>query len=599
MAKSRLAFRVFLTLALLLALSLSLLAGAAVFTMQRLKQNVSFFTLERSAMALASLAPADPALAQDFCLRAASDSGLRLTIVGPDGSVWGDSRSEPSAMENHLDRQEVREALRGNATASARTSGTLGLPMTYAAAPIWKERAVAAALRLAMDSPDLAALLNPFIAASLGAALALMALGALASARIGSDIARPVLALSSAAAEWSQGRLESRARGIADPEFSALASTMNGMASELELRIRDTEKRKAELDAILSALGEGVIALDDKLIVRLANPRAVELLRDSGFTQADEGSGDAFIGQSILLASGNAELERLAAECAATRRPCREELNVYGDDTRVLMAFAAPLALEGGLCGAVIALSDLSAIKRLERVRKDFVANVSHELRTPITLIKGFAETLENEDNSESERKRFIAIMHRHADRMASIIDDLLTLARLEANAKPRGQVMDELESRPARIVLEQAIASVSLILAAKDAKVELRCPEGYAIVAHEGLLEQLFVNLLANAAKYGPQGGTIELQATEDRDERFLRFSVLDRGPGIPEKDRARVFERFYRVDRARSRELGGTGLGLAIVRHIALAHGGDVALRPREGGGSEFIVRLLRSIP
>jgi two-component system phosphate regulon sensor histidine kinase PhoR len=342
-----------------------------------------------------------------------------------------------------------------------------------------------------------------------------------------------------------------------------------------------------------------VIALDDKLIVRLANPRAVELLRDSGFTQAAEGAGDAFIGQSILLASGSAELERLAAQCAATRLPCREELNVYGDDTRVLMAYAAPLSLENGRYGAVIALSDLSAIKRLERVRKDFVANVSHELRTPITLIKGFAETLENEDSSEAERKRFIGIMHRHADRMASIIDDLLTLARLEANAKPRGQAMDELESRPARVVLEQAIASVSLILAAKDAKVELICPEDYAIVAHEGLLEQLFVNLLANAAKYGPQGGVIELKAEEDRDARYLRFSVLDRGPGIPEKDRGRLFERFYRVDRARSRELGGTGLGLAIVRHIALAHGGDVALRPREGGGSEFIVRLLRSSP
>jgi two-component system phosphate regulon sensor histidine kinase PhoR len=471
--------------------------------------------------------------------------------------------------------------------------------MTYAAAPIWKDQAVAAALRVAMDSPDLAALLNPFIAASLGAALALMALGALASARIGRDIARPVLALSSAAEEWSQGKMDSRARGIADPEFSALAGTMNGMASELEARIRDTEKRKAELDAILSALGEGVIALDDKLVVRLANPRAVELFRRSGFTQGSTDDSGNFIGRSILLASGNAELERLAAECAATRQPCREELNVYGDDTRVLMANVAPLSLENGRYGAVIALSDLSAMKRLERVRKDFVANVSHELRTPITLIKGFAETLENEESTEDERKRFIGIIHRHANRMASIIDDLLTLARLEANAKPRAQAMDELESRPARLVLEQAIASASLILTAKDAKVELDCPEDYAIVAHEGLLEQLFVNLLANAAKYGPQGGIIELRAAEDRDERYLRFSVLDRGPGIPEQDRGRLFERFYRVDRARSRELGGTGLGLAIVRHIALAHGGDVSLRPREGGGSEFIVRLLRASP
>ncbi len=228
---------------------------------------------------------------------------------------------------------------------------------------------------------------------------------------------------------------------------------------------------------------------------------------------------------------------------------------------------------------------------------KDFVANVSHELRTPVTLIKGFAETLEDGGASVEETARFVAIIRRHADRMASIIDDLLTLARLEAADRRRG-AMDGLEPMLLAEVMAGAVDSASLTLEARKASVSVDCPPDIRILAHPGLFEQALVNLLDNAAKYGPEGGVVEMKAVVDRDERFVSVSVLDRGPGVPEKDRPRLFERFYRVDRARSRELGGTGLGLAIVRHIALAHGGDAALRAREGGGSEFILRVPRLV-
>lgn len=589
MGRSALANRVFRLTAALSALSIMLMALAALDGMRRLHRELSLFALERTASALASLAPTEPGPAQEFCLRAGRDSGLRVTVVGPDGRVWGDSRSAPEAMANHLDRSEVAAALSGRTGAERRVSGTLGVPMAYAAAPIYSrprprhaDDAPAAALRVAVDTPDLSRVLYPFVGAAAAAAALLVLAAGLASVRLGRSLAAPVLRLSEAAESWAAGRLDIRAADVSDPEFAALAGTMNAMAEELERRIRETENRKAELGAVLASLGEGVIAVDDGLRLVLANPRAAELLGASALEAGD----------SILRSTGSADLERIAAACVRGRTMIREEFTYYGPETRTLLAYAAPYNVEGARDGAVIALTDLSAIRRLERVRKDFVANVSHELRTPITLIKGFAETLESEEMNDEERRRFTAIIRRHADRMASIIEDLLTLARLEAGQEGRGP--ESFEELDASELARAAVESARLELESKEATVELQCPTGLSFRAHPGLVEQALVNLIANAAKYGPRGGLIELvvRSAEHDGRAFLRFAVKDRGPGVPDKDKGRLFERFYRVDRARSRELGGTGLGLAIVKHIALIHGGSVGVRSRKKGGSEFYV-------
>lgn len=589
MGRSALASRVFSLTAALSALSIMLMALAALDGMRRLHRELSLFALERTASALASLAPTEPGPAQEFCLRAGRDSGLRVTIVGPDGRVWGDSRTSPEAMANHLDRSEVAAALSGRTGAERRVSGTLGVPMAYAAAPIpYPSRpdpaAPAAALRVAVDTPDLSRVLYPFVGAAAAAAALLVLASGLASVRLGRRLAAPVLCLSEAAESWAAGRLDIRAVGVSDPEFAALAGTMNAMAEELDRRIRETEYRKAELGAVLASLGEGVIAVDESLRLVLANPRAAELLRGAKLEAGDP----------ILRSTGSADLERIAAACVRERTMIREEFTYYGPETRTLLAYASPYNVEGARDGAVIALTDLSAIRRLERVRKDFVANVSHELRTPITLIKGFAETLESADTGAEERARFIAIIRRHADRMASIIEDLLTLARLEAGQEGRGA--EGFEELDAAELAQAAVESARLELERKEATVEVRCQPGLSFRAHPGLVEQALVNLIANAAKYGPRGGFIELAVRPAiHDGRaFLRFSVKDRGPGVPDKDKSRLFERFYRVDRARSRELGGTGLGLAIVKHIALIHGGSVGIRSRKKGGSEFYLYL-----
>ncbi|HAP44645.1 MAG: hypothetical protein A2087_13190 [Spirochaetes bacterium GWD1_61_31] len=584
--------RLFLVFGALVVLAVGGMFLAALFSMSNLQRDVSLFTLERSAAALAAVAPQEPALAQDFCVQAADVSRLRLTIVGPDGTVWGDSRSLPATMVNHIDRPEVREALRGSPATRVGTSGTLGIPLSYAAAPIVAAGRVVAALRLAIDTPELAARLRPFTLVALAVALGLGTAGALASATLGRKLARPLRSMTLTAQAWSAGQLDNRVRGLTDPDFLSLADTMNAMAGELATRITAAETSRAETTAILAALGEGVIAVDGNLTVRLANPRAAELL--VGRDGLPAGSAAELVGSSLLKVSGSAELERLVLGCLAAGRSAQDELVIYGPVKRFLMAVVEPLALPAGGTGAVIALGDLTSLRQLERVRKDFVANVSHELRTPITLIKGFAETIESGAVSLEEAGRFTAIIRRHADRMAAIIEDLLLLASLEAGGERRGQPSENMETILAADLLRAVGESAQLSLAERRVGLAIDCPPQLRLPGHAGLLEQALVNLVANAARYGPEGGLVELTAKLETRGGYVAFSVLDRGPGIPEADRPRIFERFYRVDKARGRQLGGTGLGLAIVKHIAAVHGGDINARPRVGGGSEFVLRV-----
>lgn len=323
-----------------------------------------------------------------------------------------------------------------------------------------------------------------------------------------------------------------------------------------------------------------MIATDADLTVRLANPKAVDLF----------GLGGAkLVGLPLLRAVNNEALEGLARRCLEENGPAHADVTLYGESTRNLSAYAAPVDLDEGRIGVVLVLNDMTEVHRLERVRKDFVANVSHELKTPITLIKGFADTLlDGSPHGDEETARFLAIIQRHANRMTLIVDDLLTLARLE------GPGHGGLDAHPvdARFVVERAIDSLGDQPAKKAVSIAHNAVEGLEIMANEGLLEHALVNLLDNAVKYGPEGGTVTVAAMADG--AFARFTVTDCGPGIPERDVPRLFERFYRVDKARSRDIGGTGLGLAIVRHIALAHGGDVSVSSREGYGSTFILRV-----
>jgi two-component system phosphate regulon sensor histidine kinase PhoR len=429
-------------------------------------------------------------------------------------------------------------------------------------------------------------------------------------------------------------------------QLARLAAEVDGMRGRERLRERDlagARSRTHELEAILDAMAEAVLALDARLRIRLANPSAERL-----FSQGREGETAPLKGRDFLEATRSIELQTAVEECLSTGTERRTEIALYRGSERWFQALAAPLSLPGdaalslpsgepaasilpapdaaasaanrkAISGVVLVLNDITELRRLERVRRDFVANVSHELRTPIQLIKGFAEAIREEDSAApggaplregvaggivqeapgGRRNRFLEIIERNADRMESLIQDLLTLARLEQE----GSLWLALEETDILPVLSEACETMALKAAAKSIALDIRCPAGLRFRANAGLLEQAVLNLVDNAVKYSPQGSRVEiaarLEGTEDSNAAadgpiFLALSVRDSGPGIPAKDLPRLFERFYRVDKARSRELGGTGLGLAIVRHIALAHGGEVSVESWEGEGSVFTIRI-----
>ncbi|OHD80834.1 MAG: hypothetical protein A3J97_01760, partial [Spirochaetes bacterium RIFOXYC1_FULL_54_7] len=411
------------------------------------------------------------------------------------------------------------------------------------------------------------------------------------SARMGATVMKPVEALMGAASHWSAGELDTRVPRFRDPDLAGLTETMNAMAAELADRMKTMAQQQGELSAILDGMNEAVIATDADLMIRMVNKKARELLGPRGRRGDAETTLSGFLERPLLQACGSSPLDALARRCIDNLAPQDEEISLYGDTTSTMLVYAAPLAMEDGRIGAILVLNDITRIKRLERVRRDFVANVSHELRTPITLIKGFIETLEDGAiRNPQEAVRFMGIIRRHTDRMASIIEDLLTLARMEN--PERGRLA--LHSCQVAEIIGKAVESLDDRPASKAVSILVDCPQELKIVANEGLLEQALVNLLDNAVKYGPEGGSVRVTATPDASEGFICLSVSDEGQGIPAKDLSRLFERFYRVDRARSRELGGTGLGLAIVRHIAMAHGGTATVQSIEGYGSTFCITL-----
>ncbi|MBL8966116.1 MAG: PAS domain-containing protein, partial [Spirochaetaceae bacterium] len=550
----------------------------------------------------------------------AAGSDFRVTLVARDGRVVADSGADASLMDNHAARPEIAAALGGNLGVASRRSSTVGMELFYLAAPVERAEGRVGALRLALDLPTLEARLAP-ARALLAAAALLVGLAAVAAAALWSRrIARPIARLADAARALateprgpeSGSRKAGETRrfrlGEGPEELRVLGAAVETMAEELASRAREAEAEGRERSAILDGMAEALLAFDGDRRLRLANPAARAL-----FGLAPAGPMPRL---GILEATRSTELAALVERATSGSGRLETELALYGaEGERWFQAVATPLAASGPLsageplssagplpaetgsapAGAVIVLNDITRLRRLERVRQDFVANVSHELRTPVQLVKGFAESLRGGALAEPGRAdRFLAIIERNAGRMESLIDDLLSLARLEQE----GARLQCAEERVAEL-LEAAREAIAPRAAQKGIELGLDCPPELAARVNGGLVEQAVVNLLDNAVKYSPPGRPVTITARAESahsgaagDE--LVIEVRDRGVGIPAKDLPRVFERFYRVDKARSREQGGTGLGLAIVRHIARAHGGRALVESYEGEGTLFTLRL-----
>jgi two-component system phosphate regulon sensor histidine kinase PhoR len=355
------------------------------------------------------------------------------------------------------------------------------------------------------------------------------------------------------------------------------------MAARLNNRIRKVVQQRNELEAVLGSMVEGVVALDqDQRVIRM-NPAGAELLGTDP---------DTAVGRTIQEVVRNPELQSVVAEAL------REEGTVEGDVTlpgqqeeRSMRVRATTLRdADGKATGTLLVLQDVTRLRRLQQIRRDFVANVSHELRTPITAIKGFAETLLEEGGDEPEqRRRFLDIIARQANRLESIFEDLLSLSRAERLSE-RGAM--ELTMEPLEPVLESAVELVRRAAGDRGVAVEVDCPPDLTARINAALLEQAVFNLVDNAVRYSPEGASVQVTARPSDGE--VVISVRDTGPGIASEHLPRIFERFYRADRGRDRSSGGTGLGLAIVKHVAQSHGGRVSVESTPGQGSTFTIHL-----
>ena len=521
-------------------------------------------------------------------------SSTRITIIAgtgyeaPLGTVLAESSTDPSKMVNHSDRPEFKMAMTGGTGVSIRHSGTLNEEMMYVAVPLNATGPVTAVIRAAIPLTTVNRALAALTARIVLSAAVIALLAALVGLFISRRISSQVREIRDGAARLAGGDFTHKLYVPRTAEFASLAESLNQMAEELDEKIGKLTHERNEREAVLSSMVEGVLAVDPDERIIAVNAAAAGLI---------DGEPAAAEGRTVQEVLRNPDLQRVVAQTLSGQEPIEADIVlVVGGEERYLQANGTLLRGAGPdatAAGAVVVLNDVTRLKRLEAVRRDFVANVSHELKTPVTSIKGFAETLQDGALQDPEvAQRFVRIIAGQADRLNSIIGDLLVLSTLEQR---EGESRLSLAEADLCEVLKVAVEVCEPRAQVRHVQLQVDCSSQVLSAVNPPLLEQAVVNLIDNAVKYSPEGGEVNVSLTASAED--VVISVSDHGPGISKEHVPRLFERFYRVDKARSRDLGGTGLGLAIVKHIVSSHGGTVSLDSVVGRGSTFRIHLPRA--
>jgi two-component system phosphate regulon sensor histidine kinase PhoR len=552
---------------------------ASTFTLSRWVSSVAESQLReslgREASALAAeYERARPAEASAWAHDHEVRTGTRVTLVAPNGAVLADSGPlgvEPGRRED-VQRRELRAAFACTIGEARRDGGSDGILMVLAV-PVGKDPCNAMVVARPLASVEMVVgRAQSAVAAACGVAFAFAILLSWMLARW---LARSLSAMTRAARAMARGEFELALPPPPDDELGDLSRALSLLRGQLAARIAELRAEGQKLKTILDGMAEGV-ALVQRGRITVANRPFSRLLCAT----------DEVEGRTPLEAARVPELDEIISGALAAGTPAQCEVQV---GARPLSMQALPLG-ERGSEQAVLVISDLSEPRRLERLRRDLVANASHELRTPVAAIVGVAETLsEGAADDPEARASFIDILLRHAHRLANLTRDLLDLSRLEAGYRPR------VEAVSVSAVVDSVLSTLGPRAAEKTQTLSHKIEANLAVAADRAAVEQILTNLVDNAIKYTPASGRITVRAEAKRD--IVDIVVEDTGPGISAEHQHRIFERFYRVDEARSRELGGTGLGLAIVKHLTLANGGEVSVESKVGEGSRFHVRLPRA--
>lgn len=586
--KNRPLFRT--TFLILIAMVVIAIAPLTIFNIQSFKD---FFYTETEAnliencTMLKNLFPScsseETTTLANYAERASESTSLRVTLITEDGQVLADSHNDPADMNNHADRPEIKSAVTTGYGSSLRNSATMAHEMMYAAVRFDFSDGSKGTIRIARSLEDIESRIYRITRSTILICLIALGIAAWVSFIIAGRVSLLIKKIKITSRYYASGDFSEQLMISRPEEIAELADDLNRMGRQLEERIRTIEEQKNELQLILDSMTEPVFYIDRDLHILRING-AAEKLFDISEKKTQ--------GKSILELFMNSELNNFAEELVRSGISKEEIITLELPNPVHLEIHGTVLYdnIDGNVIALLLVMHDITKTRKLDQMRKDFVANVSHELKTPVTMIKGYVETLlDSSEDAPVQTINFLRIIEKHSLRVEAIINDLLFLSGIEKNDTDTLS----LENIPAIDLITSAVAGCASLAEEKKIKINIVCDEKISMTVYPLLAEQAVINLLDNAIKYS--GKKTEVKITvKQADNGKCCFSVKDQGCGISPDQQNRIFERFYRVDKARSRDSGGTGLGLSIVKHIASTHNGSIELNSSPGKGSEFTLCL-----
>lgn len=526
---------------------------------------------------------------QSVVSRLGEKTGVRITVIDENGLVLGETDKNPREMENHSERPEIKQAFNNEIGESLRYSTTLQKEMFYVAVPYEAKNGTSlTVIRTSLPLSIIQQTLLPLESKVIYTGIVLTILALLLSLVVSKTTTKSLTGIINISEELAKGNLNvdipiSESKG----EIPKITMALNHMAQKLNEVFKQLSHEKNQIEAVLSAMSEGVMVVSEKGKIILTNNIFKEMfnLTDDPFQK------------SYWEVLRNKEVIKLIDGVLQNWKPDNKEVFYLYPEERYYLANVIPLTSPER--EIIVVMFNITEFKKLENIKADFIANVSHELRTPLTAIKGYTETLEEGAFEDpQEQKHFIKIIKRHADRLINIVSDLLVLSEVEGrDVLSQQNENGDLEDVNVNEVIRSSLEALKSNALEKELKVSFNpSDKEHIITASRFLLEQMFINLIDNAVKYTPDHGEVGIEIT-DKNE-YLTIEIYDNGIGIPKDSLPRIFERFYRVDKTRSRKMGGTGLGLSIVKHIVIIHGGKIDVESEEGKGSRFRISLPKKV-